>query len=118
MNIKECYEAFGGNYEECFSRLRTDERIAKFLLKMAEDGSYDLLVKSLEERNIPEAFRAAHTLKGVCLNLSVTQLFNSSSRLTEALRGREDYGSDIEPLLAAVTEDYKRFKECIGKLDS
>lgn len=117
MDVKECYETFGGNYEECFSRLRTNERIVKFLLKMAEDGSYGLLVESLKERNIPEAFRAAHTLKGVCLNLSVTSLFNSSSRLTEALRDRAEYGSDLEPLLAAVTEDYNRFKDCIEKLD-
>lgn len=117
MNVKECYEAFGGNYDECFSRLRTNERIVKFLTKMAEDGSYELLLKSLEERNMPEAFRAAHTLKGVCLNLSVTRLFTSSSRLTEALRGREEYGSDLEPLLADVKADYAVFKDCMSKLD-
>lgn len=117
MDVKECYEAFGGNYDECFSRLRTNERITKFLLKMAEDGSFVLLENSLKEGNMPEAFRAAHTLKGVCLNLSVTRLFNSSSHLTEALRGREEYGSDLKPLFDEVKEDYTLFMECIAKLD-
>ena len=96
----------GGNYDEVFSRLRTDERIEKFLLKILSDGSYELLLSSIESRNMPEAFRAAHTLKGVCLNLSVSKLYGSSEKLTEALRGREDYGDDLLPLLQTVKDDY------------
>ena len=63
MTVKECYEAMEGSYDEVVGRLRTDERIAKFLRRVAEDGSYALLVNSFAENNIAEAFRAAHTLK-------------------------------------------------------
>lgn len=107
MTVKECYEAFGGNYDECFSRLRADERIIKFLGKAADDGSFALLCSSLDSRDMPEAFRAAHTLKGICLNLSLTRLYESSAKLTEALRNRTEYGEDIVPLLEQVRADYE-----------
>ena len=44
MTVKECYEAIESDYNDVLSRLRTDERIQRFLLKVLEDGSYELLV--------------------------------------------------------------------------
>lgn len=116
MTVEECYKAMGGNYADVVSRLRTDERIKKFLLKVPEDGSYALLVKTLGERNMQEAFRAAHTLKGVCMNLSLTTLFGAVNLLTEALRGRQEYGDDIAPLMTAVTKEYDRTVRRIREL--
>ena len=52
MTVQECYEAFGGNYEEVFSRLRTDERITKFLSRVVTDGSYQLLCDSIASGNV------------------------------------------------------------------
>jgi len=34
MTIQECYAAIGGDYNDVASRLRTDERIAKFLFRI------------------------------------------------------------------------------------
>lgn len=116
MTIRECYEEMGGNYDEVISRLRTDERVLKFLIKVADDGSYELLRKSLEERNVPEAFRAAHTLKGICLNLSLTRLGESASQLTEALRGKESCGSEVDALFKSVSLDYERTVKCINAM--
>lgn len=113
MTVKECYAAMGGDYEDVVSRLRTDERIVKFLGKVVSDPSYNLLIESLAAKNMEEAFRAAHTMKGVCMNLSLTKLFTSANRLTEALRGRTEYGDDIEPLLTALKEDYESTMACI-----
>ncbi len=116
MTVKECYEEAGGNYEDVMSRLRTDDRVIRFLGKVADDGSFALLSQSLEARNMEDAFRAAHTLKGVCLNLSLTRLYNSSAQLTEALRGRNEYGADLEPLFETVKQDYERTVSCIRRL--
>ena len=41
-----------------------------------------------------EAFRAAHTLKGVCLNLGFDELYEVSAEITEKLRGKETAGSE------------------------
>lgn len=117
MTVKECYDAMGANYEEIMGRLRTEERVKKFLLKVLKDKSYDLLTTSMEERNIEEAFRAAHTIKGVCQNLSLTRLYESANELSEMLRGRSEYGGDIEPVLEKVKEDYAQMIAQIQKLE-
>ena len=61
MTVRECYEAMGADYEDVFGRLRKDERIQKFVLKLLNDKSYELLMNSMETGNMDEAFRAAHT---------------------------------------------------------
>lgn len=117
MTVKEVYSEVGGNYEDVISRLRTDERVARFLAKVASDGSFVLLEKSFSEKNTEEAFRAAHTIKGVCMNLSLTKLYDSSSRLTEVLRGRTAFGDDLSALFEEVKKDYLHTVECINKLN-
>ena len=106
MNLKDCYEAMGGSYDEVISRLRSERLVQKFVLKFLEDGSYDLLCKSVEEGNCEEAFRAAHTIKGVCQNLSITKLQTSSTALAEALRGGS-WSEDSPALIEQVKADYQ-----------
>ena len=36
-----------------------------------------------------QAFRAAHTIKGICLNLGFDKLYQASSDITEQLRGKD-----------------------------
>lgn len=79
MTIQECYEAIGGNYEDVLRRLRSEVLIRKFTLKFLEDQSYSLLKQALGDNNYEEAFRGAHTLKGVCQNLSFDRLYEVSS---------------------------------------
>ena len=81
------------------------------------DKSYDLLCSSLESGDMAEAFRAAHTLKGVCQNLSLTPLYKSAAVLSDRLKEQTEYGSDIEPMLDRVREDYERTISCIRELD-
>lgn len=116
MTVRECYEAMGANYDSVVSRLRTDERVQKFVLKVLNDKSFELLNTSMKERNMEEAFRAAHTLKGVCQNLSLDRLYESSSALAERLRGVTEYGEDMESMLKQVTEDYNLTIQCIRQL--
>lgn len=119
MTLKECYAAMGGNYDEVIGRLRSERLVQKFVLKFLNDGSYDLLCQSLEEKNYEEAFRAAHTIKGVCQNLSIAKLQDSSSRLCESLRN--GYTPEADALVKETTEDYqttvaaiKAFQESVG----
>ena len=80
MTIQECYEAIGGNYEDVLRRLRSEALIRKFTLKFIEDQSYPLLKQALGDNNYEEAFRGAHTLKGVCQNLSFDRLYEVSDK--------------------------------------
>ena len=104
MTLQECYAAMSGNYDDAIGRLRSERLVQKFVLKFLDDGSYDLLCRSLEEKNYEEAFRAAHTIKGVCQNLSFTKLQDSGSRLCESLRN--GYTPESGVLAEEVREDY------------
>lgn len=106
MTLQECYAAMGGNYDDALGRLRSERLVQKFVLKFLADGSYDLLCRSLEEKNYEEAFRAAHTIKGVCQNLDFTRLYRSSSQLSEALRN--GFTPEAPALAEQVKEDYAR----------
>ncbi len=86
MTLQECYTALGGNYDDAISRLRSERLVTKFVVKFLDDDSCALLLRSMDEKNYEEAFRAAHTIKGVCQNLSFTNLYEVSNRLNEALR--------------------------------
>ncbi|MCI8782377.1 MAG: Hpt domain-containing protein [Dorea sp.] len=116
MTVRECYEAMGADYEDVLGRLRKDERIQKFVLKLLNDKSYELLMNSMEAGDMTEAFRAAHTLKGVCQNLSITALYHSSAELADRLRDGQEYGEDVAPLLERVKKDYTLAMDCIRQL--
>ena len=106
MTIQECYEAINGDYNEIMARLHTEERIRKFVGMFLKEESYHTLVQTLKEGKQEDAFRAAHTLKGVCQNLSFTALFQSSYEITEALRAKNM--EEANRLLEQVTADYER----------
>lgn len=86
MTLKQMYEKIDGNYESMAQRLRKEERIQKFVLLFLKDQSYETFLRSWEQKNIEEAFRAVHTLKGVSLNLSFDRLFQITDKMTEVLR--------------------------------
>ena len=63
-----------------------------------------------------EAFRAAHTIKGVCQNLSLDPLYKSASELAERLRNGQEYAEDVEVLVEQVKKDYTCTVDCIREL--
>ncbi len=104
MTLQECYARLEGDYAAVSGRLPSEKFIQKYVLKFAEDKTMELLEESFRDGSFDEAFRAAHTIKGMCQNLSFTRLEKSSSDLTEALRGGKSPGA--EELLLKVREDY------------
>ena len=106
MTLRECYAALGGDYDDAMGRLRSEKLVNKFVLRFLDDQSCDLLCASMEAKNYEEAFRAAHTIKGICSNLAFTALGRSSSELSEALRYGYTPGADA--LAEQVKEDYRK----------
>ncbi|MGN0996284.1 MAG: Hpt domain-containing protein [Candidatus Ventricola sp.] len=107
MTIEDCYLAMGGDYAQVQKRLPSAALIKRFVAKFLSDDSFDQLCRAMQAGQREEAFRAAHTLKGVCANLGFDRLYGSASRLTEELRPE---GSVIPAaaaeLLAKVEQDY------------
>ena len=108
MTIVECYQQLGGNLENVKTHLPSDSLIKRFIIKFLDDSSYSELCDALQKGQRDEAFRAAHTLKGVCANLGFDQLENSASALTELLRPK-DIGIPEEAvsMMKDVKHDYE-----------
>ena len=114
MTIQECYQVLGGDYAQVEKRLPGIHLIRKFIAKFLDDGSYPELCQAMEQGQTEEAFRAAHTLKGVSANLGFDRLTASSGELTELLRGRTDgIPTEAVPLLDMVRQDYELTADAI-----
>lgn len=114
MTIEECYKQLGGDYSNVLSRLSNDAIIRKFLVKFLSDDSCENIFTNLESGNMEEAFRAAHTLKGICQNLGMDNLYRSSFEVTEALRGGSN--NTNEEMLSRLKADYEAAVETIKQL--
>ena len=112
MNVKECYDLVRGDYEDVRRRFISDNRITRFALLFLKDDSMDGLRKAMEEENCELAFQAAHTLKGVCLNLGLTGLSEPVSSVTELLRSGdlENARREMLWLERVYTETYEGLK--------
>ena len=95
-------------------RLGSEALVKRFAVKFLNDPSFQDLTDGLAANDGEKAFRAAHTLKGVCLNLGFTELYKVSAELTEVLRGRETAGSDA--LYQQVKEQYIVLTDAIKEL--
>lgn len=115
MTVKECYDFMGGDYAGVSSRLMKDERILKYLLKFKDSTDYQTMLDALAKEDYETAFRMAHTLKGVSLNLGFGGLQRTSSELCEALRNGKPEG-DITGLVKAVEEEYVKVIAAVAQL--
>lgn len=115
MTIKECYEAMGGDYEDVFKRLMSEARIKKFALMFKKDPSMSQLTQAMDAGDIETAFRAAHTLKGICANLGFKSLFEVSYEITEALRAGDMEQAKV--MWPGVQACYARVENALNQLE-
>jgi Hpt domain. len=82
----------------------------KFLGKFLQDTSFEGMKNSIEQKQYLEAFEYAHSLKGVCGNLSLSPVTEQVSELTEILRNKETLSESeqqkVQELLDAMTKSY------------
>ena len=71
-------EAAGVDVGQALARMMGSEALLeRFLGKFLADPNYDRLCRAVADRDEAAALTAAHTLKGVCGNLSMTALFET-----------------------------------------
>lgn len=93
---------FGANTKEGLDRCMNNEAFYLRLVdKAINDDSFIKLKDELENKNYDEAFKIAHSLKGVLGNLSLTPLYDLAVEITENLRNvaEIDYFELINKLL-------------------
>lgn len=106
MDTRKLYESLGENFDAVAARFGSTDMVGRFAVKFAGDPSFDTLKLGLENRDGQQAFRAAHTLKGVAATLGFTRLAAVASELTESLRG--GITDEAQPLYEKVEAEYER----------
>ncbi len=94
---------FGANTSEGLSRCYGNEMLYLRLVGMIPaEANFDKLKEAIDMGDLNAAFEAAHALKGVLGNLSLTPMYEKCSELTELLRARTDM--DYSQLLSDLLE--------------
>lgn len=114
MTLEDMYKKLGGDYGDVRLRIPSEALIRRFAVKFLTDTTFKDLSEAVTAKDWEKAFRAAHTMKGVALNLGFGTLCTASSALTEALRGREPL-TDMA-LYDAVKASYDEAVEVIKAL--
>ena len=89
--------------EEGLNRCMNNEEFYLKLVKMVPgDAGFVKLREAIAAGDLEAGFEAAHALKGVLGNLSLTPMDDSVVEITELLRSRTetDYGPLLETILA------------------
>ena len=116
MTVKEAYAIMDADYDDAIGRLLSDARIYKYNKKFEINEDYKILKKSLDEKDYETAFRMAHNLKGMCLNLSFKGLHEVSDIICEELRGGNP-GPDVYAMFDKVTEKYDQVMAGIALME-
>ena len=80
----------------------------KIFRKYDDDNNMDLLRDAMEAGNVDAAFSAAHTLKGVCGNLSMKRMFDIASEMTEFLREKDM--DSARQMMPKLEEEHQKIK--------
>lgn len=115
MNIQDFYEQINGNFDDVMARMPMERLIMKYLLKFYDDPTFLDLQQALDQENLEAAFRASHTLKGICSNLGLTALQEKSDVLTECLRKQDDR-EKAQRLFLDVKDEYHKVKKALELL--
>lgn len=82
--------AYGIDYPDAMDRFGGNESLFRRLaLKYLDDAHFVNLKAAMEEQDYEEAYRQAHSLKGVAGNLSLKRLYDVSGMICKELREGE-----------------------------
>lgn len=103
--------------EGVLSRCMGNESLyIRLLSRFTKDRNFEELAEGMMGKDTEKAFRAAHTLKGICGNLGFDGLLPCVERLTEAFRQGEL--SEAERIFPEAEEKYAVLTAAIRRIGS
>ncbi|MDR1278003.1 MAG: Hpt domain-containing protein [Treponema sp.] len=102
------------NAEEGIKRVMNNAKLyAKLLTKFKADTSLNEMLKLLGAGDYEKAQIAAHTIKGVAANLSLTELYNQTLELETQIKARSVNPDQITQVESAFTETIKTIDKVV-----
>ena len=112
-NFRRQLEENGVEVESTINRFMGNEAMyLKFLGKFIDDQNCAGIGKNMEAQNYEEAYKFAHTLKGVAANLGLATLQNTVSRLVDELSGKKNEEVNVEQ----ANEEWQRVKKAYEQI--
>lgn len=117
MTVQTFYKEIGTDASLVINRLGSERFLLKYLKKFVEDNSHVLLLEYFNANDYSSAFRVAHTIKGICLNLELVSLTKITSVLTEQLRNYTPaLESKVKDSLDIFEDEYLKIVKMINQL--
>ena len=88
---------------------------ARLLTKFKTDTNLDELLASAGAQEWEKAQAAAHTIKGVAANLSLTELFNQSLDVETQIKGKSLKNESLESLKICFSETLNAIERVIAE---
>ena len=105
---------FGANTDEGVARcMGNEEFYLKLVSTVPGQKEFTVLSDKIAEGDLSAAFEAAHALKGVLGNLSLTPLYDKVCEITELLRVKTD--TDYSELLKQISDLKEELKLACGQ---
>ena len=116
-NLRAALSSYGIDYDDAMDRFGGNAELFFRLARKYLDGdNYARLVSAMEMHDFDEAYRQAHSLKGVAGNLSFTKLYTIAAEIASNLREGEYVAA--ESYLPDAKAAHERIVEALGKLEA
>ncbi len=115
--MREKLAAVGVEYDEVLKRFMGKEDFyLRMLKKFLNDQNYEELRQAVAQKDWPEAFKYAHTVKGLCGNLGLGGMLEYVGPMTEELRSEPYDEAAITGYMENVSKAYEETIEVIQAL--
>lgn len=112
--IQELENAGGVDVAGALERMGGSEDLYQTILGMfLTDDNYEKLVDAMNKGDEEAALGFAHTIKGMCGNLGLMNLFHYSDDMVETFR--KNRSCDVNRLMTQITEEHKKITEILQK---
>lgn len=110
-------EEMGMDVDTTVKRFMGNEALyLKFLYKYQADQSVANIQQYIADQNAEEAFKSAHTLKGVAANLGLDPIAQHASDIVELLRGKSLFSEVDTDRLNALNAELHTIHEALMKV--
>ncbi len=106
MNCEKLIQA-GIDMDDFLKRLMGNEMLVKrFIQKFVQDENFTKLVAAFDQEDVKAAEMASHTLKGMCGNLSIKELYMLFTEQVRRIRSGEY--AEAKAMMPEITACYQR----------
>ncbi|MBO5712427.1 MAG: Hpt domain-containing protein [Acholeplasmatales bacterium] len=114
MDVKDIYSKINGDYNKVLDIFKSDALIERFLKKFILSNELNLLYSSIKDKNHDEAYRYAHTFKGMAMSLYLTDLINVSQELVDLYKSKNIKDKKINSLYNELESRFNKLKALLN----